>query len=100
MSDEIATYSQELLRYRLLIIDARNRLVAHLDRKAVMAGRPLGAHPEQEVKLFFANLSGYVDAVGNAVGVGPLDFRTSAAPGDATDLLRTLRRALMVLPEQ
>ena len=27
-------------------------------------------------------------------GVGPLNFRTSAAPGDATDYCRTLRRAL------
>lgn len=91
MTDEIAHLSGELLRYRALVIDSRNKLISHLDRTAVFSGVAMGEHPEDEVPKFFANLQRYVDQVGNAVGVGPLDFSSSAAEGDAIDLIRLLR---------
>lgn len=91
MTDEIAQLSAELLRYRGLVIESRNKLISHLDRTAVFSGVTMGEHAEDEVPKFFANLQRYVDEVGNAVGVGPLDFSSSAAEGDAIDLIRVLR---------
>ncbi len=90
MTDEIARFSCGLSRYRKLVKDGRNRLIAHLDKESVLNGLPIGEHPEEEVTAFFESLQGYVDAVGNAVGVGPLDFRTTAGAGDVVDLIRTL----------
>ena len=90
MTDEIARFSCGLSRYRKLVKDSRNKLISHLDRESVLNGLPIGEHPEKEVTAFFESLQGYVDAVGNAVGVGPLDFRTTAGPGDVLDLIKTL----------
>ena len=53
----------------------------------------LGAHGEEVIVEFFENLQAYFDAVGDAVGVGPLDFRNAPGPGDVIDLVRTLERA-------
>ena len=90
MTDEIARFSCGLSRYRELIKDSRNKLISHLDRGLVLNGLPIGEHPEEEVTAFFESLQGYVNAVGNAVAVGPLDFRTIAGAGDVVDLIRTL----------
>ena len=90
MTDEIARFSCGLSRYRKLIKDSRNKLISHLDRESVLNGLLIGEHREEEVTAFFESLQGYVDAVGNAVGVGPLDFRTTAGAGDVVDLIRTL----------
>ena len=94
MTNEIADLSCGLSRYRELVKDSRNKLISHLDRKTVLNGLTIGEHPEEEVKAFFECLQGYVDAVGNAVGVGPLDFQTTAGRGDAIDLIRMLRSGL------
>jgi len=90
MTNEIAEFSCGLSHYRELVKDSRNKLISHLDRETVLNGLTIGEHPEEEVKAFFECLQGYVNAVGNAVGVGPLDFRTAAGPGDVLDLIRTL----------
>lgn len=93
LSQEILNASAALDRYRKLIRDSRNRVISHNDKHTALANLPIGAHSESDVIAFFDNLYAYVDAVGNAVGIGPLDFRTNAGPGDAHDLLRLLRRA-------
>ena len=90
MTNEIAGFSCGLSHYRELVKESRNKLISHLDRESVLNGLPIGEHPEEKVTAFFESLQGYVDAVGNAVGVGPLDFRTAAGPGDVLDLIRTL----------
>jgi hypothetical protein len=92
MTDEISNFSNGLLRYRDLVKKVRNRLISHLDKETILAGVPLGEHNQEEVTAFFESLFGYVDAVGIAVGVGPLDFRTTAGPGDVLDLIQTLRK--------
>ncbi len=91
MTQEIAEFSSGLSRYRDLVKDSRNKLISHLDKETVLSGLTIGEHSEEEVTNFFECLQGYVDAVGNAVGVGPLDFRSSARPGDALDLIKALK---------
>jgi len=93
ITDEITNCSCGLSRYRNFIKDGRNKYISHLDTKSVLKGLPIGEHDEEEVTAFFESLYGYVDAVGIAVGVGPLDFRTTAGTGDVLDLIRTLRKA-------
>jgi len=92
LTPEISTASDRLAHYRSLIQDSRNWLISHADKRAVLAGLPIGTHSKSEVEEFFENLYRYVDAVGHAVGVGPLDFRTTAGTGDVIDLLRQLKR--------
>ena len=94
MTDEITHFSCGLSRYRNLVKDGRNRLISHLDKESVLKDLPIGDHAEKEVTAFFENLYGYVDAVGNSINVGPLDFRTTAGTGDVLDLIKTLRRGL------
>jgi hypothetical protein len=87
-------FSQGLAHYRNLIKDSRNKLLSHLDKESVLMGQPIGEHAKDEVTAFFQSLYGYVDAVGNAVGIGPLDFRTTVGPGDVLDLVKVLKRGV------
>ena len=98
MTDEITLFSTGLSRYRELVKVGRHRLISHLDKNTVLEGQAIGGHAQEEVTAFFKSLYGYVDAVGNAVDVGPLDFRTSAGAGDVVDLIKTLRRGLTFPP--
>jgi hypothetical protein len=93
MTEEIFKYSEGLFRYRNLIKGGRNKVISHLDKESVLDNQIIGGHAKEEVTAFFENLYGYVDAVGNATGVGPLDFRAVPGPGDAHDLIIMLRKA-------
>ena len=71
----------------------RNKIIAQSDLEVHVEDISLGAHNEEVMLEFFENLQAYFDASGNAVGVGPLDFRSTPGPGDAIDLVRKLERA-------
>ena len=81
-----------IVGYRRLLDPARNRIVAHNDREAYVSQKTLGDHTEAEMMQFFDNLQEYFDEIGNAIGVGPLDFQNSAGRGDVQDLIMILRR--------
>jgi len=91
LTPEITSAAEGLLPFRERLIDARNKLGAHADLQAILAGQPLGSHTDVEREAFFSSLYLYVDEVGITLGVGPLDFRSTAAAGDALDLIRCLR---------
>ena len=93
MTDEIRGHASELLRYREIVKDSRNKIISHLDRKAILDGLPIGEHSAEEVSCFFENLQKYADAVGIGVGVGPSDFQSARGKGDVLDLIMTLKRA-------
>lgn len=90
---EIAHHADGILLYRQLIIEARNRLISHLDTATVMKDEPVGAHTIDDVTKFFDHLQNYCDAAGRAIGIGPLDFRSSPGPGDVQDLISLLKSA-------
>ena len=92
MSPDIKRLSADLLNYRVLIKAARDRILSHTDRDAVLFNLRFAAHTKEDVLGFFENLQQYCDVVGVAVGIGPLDFRATAAPGDVMDLLQCLNR--------
>ncbi|MFN9332773.1 MAG: hypothetical protein ACK6D1_09270 [Planctomycetota bacterium] len=83
-----------LMRYRDLVKRARNKVIAHLDKKAVLANQPIGAHSEQDVIDFLDALQTYNDEVSGAVGEVPLDFTGTSGAGDVWDLLKFLRAGL------
>ena len=90
---EIERLDASLTAYGELLKPARNKIIAHNDLEVHVDDIALGAHGEEAMVEFFENLQAYFDAVGNAVGVGPLDFRNTPGPGDAIDLVRKLERA-------
>lgn len=93
LTSEISVAADGLARYRSLINDSRNWIITHADKRTLLDGLPIGKHSEADVSAFFENLYRYVDSVGIAIGVGPLDFRTTSGAGDALDLVRKLTRA-------
>jgi len=49
--------------FRSKIVPARNRLVSHLDREAVMGGRPLGGASKAEWDAFWTDLEAFLHIV-------------------------------------
>ena len=101
LSPEIEALSNSIMAYRKLLEPVRNKIVSHNDHKTHISESALGGHTEEEMMQFFDNdLQGYFDAVGNAVGVGPLYFRATPGEGDVLDLIRTLKKGLGLIPIQ
>jgi hypothetical protein len=92
LTSDISTAADGLAQYRSLIIDSRNWIISHADKRTLLDDLPIGEHKEADVSAFFENLYLYVDTVGTAIGVGPLDFRATSGAGDALDLVRRLTR--------
>ena len=93
ITTEIEHYSSNLLLHRSRIIDIRNQYISHLDRDSTVMRKTFNIGTEENVAQFFEDLQQYCDSVGNAVGAGPLDFRTTVGSGDAVDLIRRLKHA-------
>ncbi len=91
MFQEISCISDSLIEYGKKIVPARNKRLAHLDRDHQISRTVIGATTEEELEVFLENIQKYCDAVGRAIGLGPLDFTDSSCPGDVHDLLRVLR---------
>lgn len=93
LTSEISGATNGLAHYRSLIIDSRNWIISHADKRTLLNDLPIGEHTKADASAFFESLYQYVDSVGTAIGVGPLDFRTTSGSGDALDLIRQLTRA-------
>jgi len=82
----------DLMTFREKVIDARRKLVAHLDRRARLESISLGAFSQDEEAKFWSALQAFVDAAhGEAVG-GPYPIEATMM-GDANNLLHALRDA-------
>ena len=93
LTPEIERLDASLREYGELLKPARDKIIAHSDLEVHVDDIALGAHGEEVMLKFFENLQVYFDAVGNAIGVGPLDFRYTPGAGDVIDLVRKLERA-------
>lgn len=89
----LARANMELMAFRDRVIDARRKLVAHLDRKARLETEiSLGAFSKDDEARFWVALQTFVDAAfGEAIG-GPYPIE-AAMMGDANNLLQALREA-------
>ena len=80
-----------IMRYRALIEMARNRAIGHADKETAISNGILGIHSRPEALAFLEDLQAYVDAVGTAVGQGPVDFSATGGAGDVSDLFTALK---------
>jgi len=93
LTTEIQYEADGLHRYRAILNDARNRVVSHADKETFLNPVLLGEHAPHEITEFLEHLQKFNDLVGEALGEGPLDFRSTSGPGDVFDLLRVLKSA-------
>lgn len=87
----ISDLSQSIIEYGDKIKPARHKRLAHFDREHQVNNITLGETTEEELHGFLCNIQSYCDEVGNAIGVGPLDYTGSGCKGDVLDLLKYLR---------
>ena len=82
--------------FRSYIKSARNKLLAHLDREAVLSGEPLGAFPEGKDKTFFDALQKICNIAHEACfGTIYGDMSTvTLGGGDVINLRKTLKCAV------
>lgn len=93
MTEEILFLSNQIHLYREMISDFSNRVIAHADKATTLSAGLIGDHSDIELEKFMSNVRAYTDAVGIALGVGPLDYSSQAGPGDVLDLIKSLKRA-------
>lgn len=93
-SKEISLITNSILAYGEKITPARNKRLTHFDREAHVNKITLGETTTLEIHTFLNNIQKYCDAVGSALGIGPLDFSASDCPGDVHDLLTVLEKAI------
>jgi hypothetical protein len=87
------TKNDELMKFRSSIIEARNKLIAHLDVNARLAQTRLGAFSGDDEAAFWATLQEFVNlAHSEAVG-GPFEIDAAMPDGDAENLVHSLKEA-------
>ena len=82
--------------YRDKIEPARSKMIAHADLATYQLRLTHGAHSEEDLNTFFESMQAFTDVVGNAIGVGPLDYRTQPGSGDVADLISMLKRTVQL----
>ncbi|MGA3084046.1 MAG: hypothetical protein ABSE95_04575 [Thermodesulfobacteriota bacterium] len=90
LTPEIQKVTESILEFGEKIKPARHKRLAHYDREHQVKGITLGQTSEEELLNFTKDIQQYCDLVGNAIGVGPLDFSNSSCKGDVLDLLKFL----------
>ena len=93
LTPEIERLDARLREYGELLKPARDKIIAHSDLEVHANATVLGDHEEGQLVQFLEDLQAYFDAVGDAVGAEPLDFRHMPGAGDVIDLVRKLNKA-------
>jgi hypothetical protein len=79
--------------FRKKLVPARNKLIAHLDRAAILAARPLGAATNDEWNQFWLDLQDFIEIVYRKVTGLRFYLNGAAGVSRAGDLLKALRRS-------
>src|ERR1700730_13819555 len=85
--------------FREKLLPARNKLISHLDRDAILAGSPLGAVSDQEWSQFWRDLERFIYLVHRKVVGSPFYLSGVAGQSDAGDLLKALRLGSQALAQ-
>ena len=94
MTPEIKDLVVSIGLYRNRILDARNKLVSHMDKNAFLCGGSLGGHAGPELEQFFDDIQTYMNLSGDLVGNGPSDFSVTSRKGDVLDLIKVLEKGV------
>lgn len=91
--DELRTLSDAIHRFRDRIVEARNRLISHLDVEAVRLVQPLGAASDAEWFQFWLDLQDFLDVLLQHHGMKHFYLNAIGNMSDANSLLTALRDA-------
>ena len=86
--------NDKLMIFRAQIVDARNKLISHLDLKTKLHPVSMGSFTSADEKLFWASLQDFVDAAHEEAIGGPFDFKVPMPDGDVASLIHGLRDAV------
>jgi HEPN superfamily AbiU2-like protein len=78
--------------FRDKLRSARNKLISHLDRDTILAGRPLGVATDEDWNQFWLDLQDFVCIVHRKVIGSSFYLNGVAGRSDAGDLLKALKR--------
>ena len=89
----LAASNERLMRFRARVVDARRKLVAHLDVRARLQPLSFGAFTEEEERDFWSALQEFADAAHSEAVGGPFEIDAVMPVGDVGSLLHCLSEA-------
>jgi hypothetical protein len=89
----LVTLEAKLEGFRQRILPARNKLISHADRSAILAGQPLGAASDAEWNEFWRDLQELVSIIHAKVLGAPFHINSVAMLSDADGWLKALKHA-------
>lgn len=84
----------ELIGFRSKIIDARSKLIAHLDLNARLASTGLGSFSATDEAAFWSALQVFVNAAHSEAVGGPFEIFATMPHGDVENLVHSLKEAV------
>ncbi len=91
--NRLAALDAQLQAFRRKILPARNKLISHSDRTAIMAGEALGSVAEADWEKFWMELQELVSLIHEVVVGTPFQITEVAMLSDADGFLKALKRA-------
>ena len=80
--------------FRSKIIDARRKLIAHLDLNARLGLSGLGEFSENDEAAFWSDLQAFVNAAHSEAVGGPFEINATMPDGDVENLVHSLKEAV------
>jgi hypothetical protein len=90
VKDKLQALSKKTRVFRGYVLEARNKLLAHSDKDAFLAGKPLGAFPEGEDETFLKTLEEICNLAHEVCFGSVFGHLLLAAPGDVIDFKKSL----------
>jgi hypothetical protein len=86
--------NSELMNFRARIVEARRKLIAHLDLGTRVQSIGLGEFSEAQETSFWAALQAFVDAAHSEAIGGPYEIDATMVDGDVESLIHSLKEAV------
>lgn len=90
-AQDLKSLDADLQAFRVKLLPARNKLISHADRSAILAGQNLGGVPQSEWNEFWINLQDAVCIIYQEVFGTPFYINGVSGLSDADGLLKTLK---------
>lgn len=91
---KLSLLRQKTTSFRGYVLDARNKLLAHIDKEAFLAEKTLGGFPEGEDEVYLKTLEEIADIAHETCFGGIIGQRVLAAPGDVINPKKTLANSI------
>lgn len=91
LREKLDMLSAKLKNFRTRLLPARNKLISHMDRAAILAGEALGAASQSDWDEFWLNLEDLVSTIHEKVVGTRFEISSVGNLTDADGLLKALR---------